>query len=95
MATVSWGAEYTVTSSAPGIKGKATYSIDAYGNATITMTMRANSNGAWANDPWCAWVNGVSKDTSEPIVDLHPESNIVTMRTNNENFFKKSSSSNY
>lgn len=43
--------------------GKATYSIDAYGNATITMTMRANSDGAWANDPWCAWVNGVSKDT--------------------------------
>lgn len=63
MATVSWGAEYTVTSSAPGIVGKATYSIDAYGNATITMTMHAISKGAWANDPWCAWVNGVSKDT--------------------------------
>lgn len=25
--------------------------------------MHANSTGAWANDPWCAWVNGTSKDT--------------------------------
>lgn len=27
------------------------------------MTMHAISKGAWANDPWCAWVNGASKDT--------------------------------
>lgn len=58
MAAISFDTEYTITTAAPGLIGKALYSVDSEGNVTMTVYMRCNSNGAWANDPWCAWVNG-------------------------------------
>lgn len=61
MAAISFDTEYTVTTAAPGLVGKAVYSVDSEGNVTMTVYMRCNSNGAWANDPWCAWVNGTKQ----------------------------------
>ena len=58
MAAISFDTEYTITTAAPGLVGKASYSVDSEGNVTMTVYMRCDSNGAWANDPWCAWVNG-------------------------------------
>ena len=58
MAAISFDTEYTITTAAPGLVGKALYSVDSEGNVTMTVYMRCASNGAWANDPWCAWVNG-------------------------------------
>lgn len=61
MAAISFGSEYTITSDAPGLVGKASYSVDASGNVSMTVSMRCASNGSWANDPWCAWVNGTKQ----------------------------------
>lgn len=58
MAAISFDTEYTITTASPGLVGKALYSVDSEGNISMTVYMRCNSNGAWANDPWCAWVNG-------------------------------------
>lgn len=61
MAAISFGTEYTITTAAPGLVGKAEYSVDSEGNVTMTVYMRCDGNGAWANDPWCAWVNGAKQ----------------------------------
>lgn len=61
MAAISFDTEYTIDTSAPGLVGKASYSVDGEGNLSMTVYMRTNHTGGWANDPWCAWVNGTKQ----------------------------------
>lgn len=48
--------ETTISTSSPGLVGRADYSWASNGTLTVTVYMRTNSSGGWANDPWQAQV---------------------------------------